>query len=91
MNKTEIAKAITDESGLAVKDSEEFLQAFVEVVEKALAEGDDVVLVGFGTFSVAERSARIGRNFKTGKAIQVPASKTVKFKPGKSLKDSVNR
>jgi DNA-binding protein HU-beta len=72
-----------------MKDGEEFLQAFVEVVEKALAEGDDVALVGFGTFSVAERSARIGRNFKTGKAIQVPASKTVKFKPGKNLKDAV--
>jgi DNA-binding protein HU-beta len=90
MNKAEITKAIAGKSGLTVRDSEKFLGTFVEVAVKALAKGDDVVLIGFGTFSVAKRGARIGRNFRTGKAIKVPPSKTVKFKVGKNLKDIVN-
>jgi DNA-binding protein HU-beta len=90
MNKTEFTKEIAEASGLAMRDSEKFLKAFTEVVEKALSKGDDVALVGFGSFFVTKRSARIGRNFKTGKEIKVPPSKTVKFKVGKSLKDSVN-
>jgi DNA-binding protein HU-beta len=90
MNKTEIARAIADKSGLSAKGSEKFLEAFTEVVEKALSKGADMVLIGFGTFSAAKRGARIGRNFRTGKAIKVPPSKTVKFKVGKNLKDIVN-
>jgi DNA-binding protein HU-beta len=90
MNKAEITRAIADKSGLSVKDSEKFVKAFTEVVEKALSKGDDVVLIGFGMFSRVKRGARIGRNFQTGKEIKVPPSKTVKFKVGKNLKDSVN-
>jgi DNA-binding protein HU-beta len=90
MNKTEFTKEIAEASGLAMKDSEKFLKAFIEVVEKALSKGEEVALVGFGSFSVTKRGARIGRNFQTGKAIKVPASKAVKFKVGKNLKDSVN-
>jgi DNA-binding protein HU-beta len=91
MNKTEITKAIANKSGLSVKDSEKFLKSFMEVVEKTLSNGKDVALIGFGIFSVVKRSARVGRNFQTGKAIKVPPSKTVKFRPGTNLKDSVNR
>ncbi|MDR1561429.1 MAG: HU family DNA-binding protein, partial [Holosporaceae bacterium] len=87
MNKAEITRMIVDKSGLTVKDSENFLKSFTEVVEKILSKGDDVVLIGFGTFSVAKRGARVGRNFRTGKAIKVSPSKTVKFKPGKNLRD----
>jgi DNA-binding protein HU-beta len=90
MNKAEITRAIADKSGLTVRDSEKFLGAFTEVVEKALSKGGDVVLIGFGTFSAAKRSARIGSNFRTGEAVQVPASKTVRFRLGKNLKESVN-
>ncbi|MDR2781408.1 MAG: HU family DNA-binding protein [Holosporaceae bacterium] len=91
MNKTEITKAIADKSGLTLKDSEKFLKSFTEVVEKALSKGDDVVLIGFGTFSRVKHGARIARNLQTGKTIQVPPSKTVKFRVGKNLKESVNR
>jgi nucleoid DNA-binding protein len=91
MNKTEFAKAIAEKSGLAAKDATKFIDAFAEVATDALSKGNDVALIGFGTFSRTERGARIGRNFKTGKNIQVPASKSVKFKPGKSLKESVRR
>lgn len=89
MNKVEFVKAIADEAGLTVKDSGAFVDAFIEVTKQSLAKGDPIVLVGFGSFDVVERKARPGRDFKTGKMIDVPASKTVKFKVGKTLKDSV--
>jgi DNA-binding protein HU-beta len=68
-NKAEITKAIADKSGLAVLDSENFLKFFTEVVEKALSKGDDVVLIGFGTFSRVKRGARVARNFQTGEQL----------------------
>ena len=89
MNKGELVKAISEKSGSTIKDTEKFLDSFVETITKAMQKGDDVTLVGFGTFSVAERAERIGRNFKIGKNIQIPASKSVKFKAGKTLKDAV--
>ena len=89
MNKSELVRAISEKSGSTIKDSEKFLDSFVETITEAMKKNDDVALVGFGTFSVAERAERIGRNFKTGKNIQIPASKSVKFKAGKALKDSV--
>ncbi len=89
MNKSELVKAISEKAGSTVKDAENFLQAFVSTITESMKKGDDVMLVGFGTFSVAERAERIGRNFKTGKNIQIPASKSVKFKAGKTLKDAV--
>ncbi len=89
MNKTELVKVISEKSGSTVKDAEKFLNAFVESITESMKKGDDVTLVGFGTFSVAERAARTARNFKTKEIINVPASKTVKFKVGKALKDAV--
>ena len=89
MNKSELVKAISEKSGSTVKDTENFLNAFVESVTEAMKKGDDVNLVGFGSFSVAKRAARTARNFKTNELIDVPASKTVKFKVGKALKDAV--
>lgn len=89
MNKSELVKSISEKSGSTIKDTENFLDAFVETVTEAMKKSDDVTLVGFGTFSVAKRAARTGRNFKTGNLVKVPASKTVKFKVGKKLKDAV--
>ncbi len=89
MNKSELVKAISEKSGGTVKDTEKFLNAFVETVTESMEKGDDVALVGFGTFSIAERAARTARNFRTKEIIDVPASKTVKFRIGKSLKDAV--
>lgn len=90
MNKVELIDEIAKNSGLTKSDSEKFLNAFLKSVEEALAKGDSVRLVGFGTFSVTERKAGEGRNPRTGETIQIEASKLPKFKAGKSLKDSVN-
>jgi DNA-binding protein HU-beta len=89
MNKTEFVRAMAEESGLSLKDAGAALDAFMEVTKKVLVSGEGVNLIGFGSFEVAERSARPGRDFKTGKMINVPASRTVKFKVGKTLKDAV--
>lgn len=91
MNKAELVEAIAKETNLSKKDSEAALKAFVEVVGKELAKGEDVSLIGFGTFSVGERAARTGRNPRTGEEIKIAAAKTPKFKPGKALKDLVNK
>ena len=89
MNKGELIKEISEKSGITAKDTEKTINAFVEVVTESMARGNDINLIGFGTFSVAKRAARIARNFKTKELINVPASKTVKFKIGKKLKDAV--
>ena len=89
MNKSELIRAMSAKSGSTVKDAEKLLNAFVEAVTEAVSKGDDVTLIGFGTFSVAKTAARIGRNFKTGKNVTIPASKHVKFKAGKTLKEAV--
>ena len=91
MNKSELVDAIAKDTGLTKKDSEAAVKAFVEALSKALSKGDDVQLVGFGTFSVGKRAARTGRNPKTGETIKIKASKSPKFKPGKALKDKVNK
>ncbi len=90
MNKSELIDAIAEQSGLTKADSTKALNAFIESVTDAMKRNDDVVLVGFGTFSVRERAARTGRNAKTKEGIQIPASKAVGFKAGKGLKDAVN-
>ena len=89
MNKTELVKAISEKSGSTQKDAENFLNAFIESVTESMKKGEDVAIIGFGTFSVAERAARTARNFRTNELIDVPASRTVKFKIGKALKDAV--
>ena len=89
MNKTEFIEQIASEAGLSNEDVTKFLNAFTNVIQKTLGKGDNVTLVGFGQFLVADRSARSARDFKTGKTINVPATKAVKFKPGKGLKEAV--
>ena len=90
MNKTELIAAIAEKTELSKKDAEKALKAFTDVVAEQLKNGDKVQLVGFGTFEVAKRAARTGKNPQTGKAIKIPASKAPKFKAGKALKDAVN-
>ncbi|MCR5734291.1 MAG: HU family DNA-binding protein [Lachnospiraceae bacterium] len=91
MNKTELVAAIADQAGLSKKDSEKAVKAFTEVVAKELKKGGKVQLVGFGTFEVAKRAAREGRNPQTGAVMKIKASKAPKFKAGKALKDIVNK
>ncbi len=90
MNKNELIEAVASSTGLAKTDSGKAVDAIVASITKALKSGDDVRLVGFGTFSVADRKATTGRNPRTGEAIQIKASKQPKFKAGKVLKDAVN-
>lgn len=91
MNKTELIDAIAKESGLSKKDSEKALNAFTEVVGKTLKKKDKISLVGFGTFETRKRAARKGRNPQTGKEIKIAAATVPAFKPGKALKDLVNK
>lgn len=91
MNKTELVAAIAEKTELSKKDSEKALKAFVEVVSEQLKKGEKIQLVGFGTFEVAKRAARTGKNPQTGKEIKIPASKAPKFKAGKALKEAVNK
>lgn len=88
MNKGDLIKAIAD-AGLTKKDAETALNAAVAAVSDALAKGEAVQLIGFGTFSVKERAAREARNPRTGETVQVPASKVPAFKAGKALKAKV--
>ncbi len=85
MNKTQLIDAMAEGSGLSKADAKRALEAFVGATTKSLKSGEKVALVGFGSFSVAERSARTGRNPKTGATIQIPAKKVVKFKAGADL------
>ena len=90
MNKTELVAAMAEQAQISKKDAEAALKAFTDVVASELKANGKVQLVGFGTFEVAERKARSGRNPLTGETIKIKASKTPKFKPGKALKDAVN-
>ena len=90
MNKTELTAALAEKTGFGKKDAEKALNAFVDVVAEALAEGNRVQIVGFGSFEVKERPARVARNPRTGEEITIEASKAPVFKAGKALKDSVN-
>jgi DNA-binding protein HU-beta len=91
MNKTELIAAIAKDAGLTKKDAEKALKAFTDTVSKELKKKGKVQLIGFGTFEVAKRAAREGRNPQTGKAMKIPASLAPKFKAGKALKDAVNK
>ena len=90
MNKSELINAVAEKAALSKKDSESAVTAALDAITAALAEGDEVRLVGFGTFEVAERAEREGRNPKTKEPMTIPASKSPKFKAGKALKDLVN-
>jgi DNA-binding protein HU-beta len=89
MNKVELVSGIAETSGLKKVEAERALDAFVQVIEKELSKGEEIRLVGFGTFSVSTRAATEGRNPKTGDPISIPERKVPKFKPGKQLKDAV--
>ena len=90
MNKTELVVAVAEQADISKKDAEKVLKAFVDVVTEEMKKGEKVQLVGFGTFEVAERAAREGRNPQTGETMTIAASKNPKFKAGKALKDMVN-
>ena len=89
MNKGEIISNVAEKAGISKKDAEKSVNALLEVVTEALQNGEKVQLVGFGTFEVAKRAARKGRNPATGKEIKIPATKAPKFKAGALLKNAV--
>ena len=91
MNKQDLITAMAEKSGLTKKDAEKALGAFEASVTEELVSGGKVQLVGFGTFDVADRKERIGRNPQDGKEMTIPASKAVRFSVGKTLKDTVNK
>ncbi len=90
MNKTELVAAMAEQAGISKKDAESALKAFIDVVTEELKKDGKVQLVGFGTFEVAQRAEREGRNPATKETITIPASKAPKFKAGKALKDVLN-
>ena len=90
MNKTQLIDAVAEKAGLSKVDARKALEAFSDVITDALKEGDKVSFVGFGTFSVAERSARTGINPRTREKIQIEAKKVVKFKAGAEISGAVN-
>ena len=91
MNKTELIAAVAEKAEISKKDAEKAVKAFTDAVAEELAKGGKVQLVGFGNFEVSERPAREGRNPRTGETMTIAASKTPKFKPGKVLKDEINK
>ncbi|MFQ5564713.1 MAG: HU family DNA-binding protein [Parvularculaceae bacterium] len=90
MNKNEFIDRIADLAGMSKADAARAVDAVFDTVTETLKKGDDVRLVGFGTFSAAKRAAREGRNPRTGETIQIPASIQPKFSAGKGLKDALN-
>jgi len=90
VNKNDLVAAVADSAGLSKADSTKAVDAVFDSISASLKSGDEVRLVGFGTFSVAHRAASEGRNPRTGEKIKIPASKQPKFKAGKGLKDAVN-
>ena len=91
MNKTELIAAVAEKAEISKKDAEKAVKAFTDAVAEELAKGGKVQLVGFGNFEVSESPAREGRNPRTGETMTIAASKTPKFKPGKALKDEINK
>lgn len=91
MNKAELVNAIAAGAKLSKADAARALDATIDAISKALKKGERIGLVGFGSFSVVKRNARMGRNPQTGKEIKIPAKKVVKFKPGAELAAAVNK
>lgn len=90
MNKTDLINAVAGATGMTKVDSEKSVKATLDAITNQLASGESVSLIGFGTFSVSERSARVGKNPRTGESLEIPAKRVAKFKAGKALADSVN-
>ncbi|MBP9759164.1 HU family DNA-binding protein [Candidatus Dojkabacteria bacterium] len=89
MNKADLVNAVAEKTGLTKKDASAALEAVMEAISGGLKKGKSITLTGFGTFAVAKRSAREGRNPQTGEKIKIPAKKVPKFKPGKALREAV--
>lgn len=89
MRKPELAASVAEQTGLTRDKASEVITAVTDQISAAAARGEDITLIGFGTFNVRSREARDGRNPQTGASIRIPASKTVGFKAGKSLKDAI--
>ena len=91
MTKSDLIDALAADTGLTKADADRFLKSFTANVEKTLKKGDSLTLIGFGTFSVSNRAARVGRNPQNpSQVINIPASKSAKFKAGSKLKSSLN-
>ncbi len=90
VNKNDLVAKVAGHSGLSKQDATKAVDSVLECITDALKDGDEVRLVGFGTFAVTEREATTGRNPRTGESIDIPASKAPKFRPGKQLKDALN-
>jgi DNA-binding protein HU-beta len=90
VNKNDLCLEVAKKTGMSKADVSKAVDATLDAITDALKNNDDVRLVGFGTYSVTERSASEGRNPRTGEAIKIPASKRAKFKPGKGLNDALN-
>lgn len=91
MNKNELVRAVAEAADISKKDADAAVTAMIDVITESLKEGNPVQLVGFGSFEVRKRSARIGHNPRTGEEMEIPATVVPLFKPGKILKDSVAR
>lgn len=91
MNKNDLVSMVADKAGLSKSDSANAVDGIFDAISDALGGGEEVRLVGFGTFTVSQRRASEGRNPRTGEKIKIPASKQPKFKAGKALKDAVNK
>ncbi|MCF6298895.1 MAG: HU family DNA-binding protein [Thiomicrorhabdus sp.] len=90
MNKSELVSAIAEGADLTKADAAKALEATVAAITSAMSKGDPVAIIGFGTFKVGDRAARVGRNPQTGAEMQIPAAKVPKFTAGKALKEAVN-
>lgn len=90
MNKNELIAKVADNTGFTKSDAAKAVDAMIDVITDTLTGGDEVRLVGFGTYTVVHRAATEGRNPRTGEVIKIAASKQPKFKPGKALKDAIN-
>ena len=91
MNKTELVAAVAEQTGMTKKDTEKALNAAFDVIASALSKGEKVQVSGFGIFEVKEREARMGRNPRTGEAMEIAASRTPTFKASKTLKDALEK
>lgn len=91
MNKAEFIDAVAEKSGLSKKDAKLSVDAVLDTITEALAKGDSVSFIGFGTFTVSQRAARTAKVPGTGQSVEVPATSVAKFKVGKSLKEAVSK
>jgi DNA-binding protein HU-beta len=89
MNKTDMVTKLAEKNGMTKKDAQKALEGLIEIISDEIKDGGSVILTGFGTFSIAERKPRTGRNPQTGQPIDIPAARVPKFKAGKQLKDVV--